>query len=140
MNICNIQQYLNDKQYTDNVKDGVSMNERSFIRFVKDIIEEYGEWKEYSLFIDLSYLPFRMKKELLKQWMFFEGYIEYYEEIFSNTYLIESEIEENKSELEFWIENYRKEIEQDSFDSFLSDNDLVTYRHSDNGENMIIRR
>lgn len=138
--ICNIHQHCNDMQYYDNAKDGVSMNKRIFVSFVKEIIKEYGDINDNNVSISLSSLPFHIQKEYLKQWMFFEGYIEYYQEIFLDQHKIEAAIEEEKENLNFWLKEYSNEIAEEFFDYYVHENNLCVHHHRDNGEAYLIRR
>ena len=140
MRANNIQQHCNDVQYHDNTKDGISMNERTFILFVKSIIKEYGEIDGNSIYISLDFLPPILQQEYLKQWMFFEGYIEYYQEIFSDPIKIHSAIQENKDDLNYWLKQYSDEIAQEFFEAHVYDNDLRVCHYIDNNEFYLARR
>lgn len=142
MNRSTITHCVNDLQYTDKSKDGLSMQERLFSQYVKALIEEYGEWDRnwQSLYMSLDHLPLHIKRDYFKQYMFFNGEVSHYQEICGNNDLIDELIECDKTELEHWLKHYANIIENNAHESFLSDNDLMTSYHRDNGEAYLTRR
>lgn len=140
MNARTIQQSCNDMQYRDNTKDGVSMNERTFIAFVKGLIREYAEKAGQSLFISIDSLPFTVQQEYLKQWYFFEGYMEEYQAIFNNPQKIKAAIQAERDELNHWLSFYTEEVEQENMSNFMEEHGLVGIQCWDNGETIIVRR
>lgn len=138
-----IHPYCNDWQYSENTKDGKSMNQRTFAEFVKDLIREHAlddPLNKHCLYISLSDIPPNDQKEYLKQWMFSEGMIEDYEEACNNPWLIDAYLVEYKKSLEYWLDKYISDVEADRYQDYLDDNDLVVRHHSDNGEPYTVRR
>jgi len=135
-----IQQICNDWQYIDSTKDGVSMNERSFIAFVKSLVKEYGEYKNGCIFITLDDLPSHLQQEYLKQYYFFEGYIEEYQSIFSRPSQVKEAIEEERANLNFWLKEYVRELEEEFQTGFIEAHNLVVHQYKDNGERYLARR
>lgn len=140
MRASNIQQYINDKQYHNNVKDGINMNERAFISYIKFLIKEYGAHIGSSTFISLDDIPHDKQVELLKKYYFFEGYLQAYQEVFSHPLLILEALKEDKPELEHWLLQYVDEVEEEFRSNFIADHDLVVIHAEDNGESRLVRR
>jgi hypothetical protein len=130
----------NDVQYYDRTKDGISMNERSFINFIKELIRDYGNKIGNNIFISLQDIPYTLQQQYLKQFYFFENQLERYQEIFNNPHLVRQAIEEDCHELEYWLTQYVEEVEQEIFESYLEENHLRVSHHLDNGEPYPIRR
>lgn len=140
MRASNIQQHCNDKQYHNNATDGVNMNERSFIYFVKELIKDYGSHIGQSTFISLDDIPHETQVEYLRKYYFFENHLETYNEVFSHPLLILEALKEEKVTLNFWLTQYIDEVEEEFMSHFIADHGLAIIHAEDNGESMIVRR
>ena len=126
MNNRNIHPYCNDSQYQttrisrmtlDEINEKSKFKDRIFRAFVKELIGDNAEEVDGTYQIDLSDLSSAEQKEYLKQYLFFEGDIEAWEEIVVNPDLYVAYLEEYKESLNFWLNEYADEVYCDHMES-----------------------
>lgn len=120
----------------DDFNEKSKFSKKIFKAFVRELIVDNAEEVDGTYQIDLSDLSHPEQKEYLKQWLFFEGYLETWEEIVNNPATYNAHLEENKESLNYWLNEFADEVYCDYMES------EGRYSYSDNqtGERLWRRR
>lgn len=124
-----LHQYGNDLQYAP--KDGDKMDERIFDHFVKELIREYGKYdRDGTCTLYVDQLPQKLQIVYLKQYSFYLGEIEHWEEIMGDNTLIEEYLKENVKFMDKRLAEKGEEV----YHEFMEGRGLTTSIDRINGE------
>lgn len=112
MRRANIQHYCNDSQYRFTIKDG-SMSERIFTAFVRDLINEYAKPIDGTFRLSINDLPSPDLREYLKQLFFYQGNLDCWEDIIANPSTYPCYLDEERSVLQYFIDQHCDDVYQD---------------------------
>jgi hypothetical protein len=140
MRAINIPRVRNDLQYKNgNTKDGMAIDKKTFFTFIKGLIDDYGTQDKWKLSLSVHELPWDMQHQLLKQYLFYEGHLDYYEEICSNPHRITAAIQEELEQLYYWLEVVLNIEQKRLHQEYMDYNDLILAHHGD-GDPFITKR
>jgi hypothetical protein len=140
MRAINIPRVRNDLQYKNgNTKDGMLIDKKTFFSFIKGLIEDYAVQDKWNIKLSVHDLPWDIQHQFLKQYLFYEGYLDYYEEICSNPHRINAAIQEELEQLYFWLEVVLDIEQKRLHQEYMDYDDLIVAYHND-GDPFITRK